>query len=198
MRRPVTATPSTSQGQQHWHLPAMRAVPPLVVGLPVPFIQLHAPVVGLIALAVLLAGTAAALWVGRRAVPEGAGRWPLLVAAWSGLVAFVAVVLAFVAPTETLLGLIVALWAIPAGALELWGWGRMRSVTEPRIRQLARDWLAVGTFTILLGAVFLFLRDAVSLVGLLGAYAVIVGVFHAVAALSARPARTTTTERSDA
>jgi uncharacterized membrane protein HdeD (DUF308 family) len=48
-----------------------------------------------------------------------------------------------------------------------------------------------------LGVVFLFVRDAVTLTGLLGAYAVIVGVYHALAALSARPARTTT-ERSTA
>ncbi|WP_146795510.1 hypothetical protein [Agrococcus baldri] len=176
----------------------MRAVPALVVGLPLPFIQLHAPIVGLIALAVLLAGTAAATWLGRRAVPEGAGRWPAVIAVWSGAVALVAVALAIAIPSETMLGLTVALWAIPAGLVELQGWARMRSVTEPRTRQLVRDWLIVGVFTILLGLVFAFLRDAVSLVGLLGAYAVIVGVFHAVAALSARPARATTTERSDA
>ncbi|GEK80862.1 hypothetical protein ABA31_22130 [Agrococcus baldri] len=194
----MTATPAASQELQHWHLPAMRAVPALVVGLPLPFIQLHAPIVGLIALAVLLAGTAAATWLGRRAVPEGAGRWPAVIAVWSGAVALVAVALAIAIPSETMLGLTVALWAIPAGLVELQGWARMRSVTEPRTRQLVRDWLIVGVFTILLGLVFAFLRDAVSLVGLLGAYAVIVGVFHAVAALSARPARATTTERSDA
>ncbi len=198
MRRPVTATPSTSQGQLHWRLPAMRAVPALAVGLPLPFIQLHTPVVGLIALAVLLAGTAAALWISRRRVPDGAGRWPLVVAIWSGVVAVVAAALAIIAPTAAVLGLTVALWAIPTGIVELQGWVRMRSVTEPRTRQLARDWLAVGGFTILLGLVFAFLRDPVSLVGFLGAYAVIVGVFHAVAALSARPARTPTIERSDA
>lgn len=198
MRRAVTATPAASQELQHWRLPALRAIPALAVGLPLPFIQLHAPVVGLIALAVLLAGTAVVLWLGRRHTPEGTGAWPALVAAWSGLNAVVALVLALIAPTETLLGLAVALWAIPAGLVELQGWARMRSVTEPRTRQLVRDWLAVGVFTVLLGLVFAFLRDAVSLVGLLGAYAVIVGVFHAVAALSARPARTTSTERSDA
>jgi uncharacterized membrane protein HdeD (DUF308 family) len=198
VRRPVTATPSTSQGQQCWHLPAMRAVPALLVGLPLPFIQLHAPVVGLIALAVLLAGTAAALWIGRDRVPQGAGRWPVLVAVWSGLIAVVAAVLAIAAPTAAALGLTVALWAIPAGLVELRGWVRMRSVTEPRTRQLARDWLTVGGFTIVLGVVFALLRDPVSLVGFLGAYAVVLGVFHAVAALSARPARTTTSERSDA
>lgn len=198
MRRAVTATPAASQGIQHWHLPAMRAIPALVVGLPLPFIQLHDPLVGLIALAVLLAGTAAALWIARRQLPEGAGRWPVLVAWWSGIGAVVAAVLAITAPTAMLLGLTVAFWAIPAGAVELQAWWRMRRVAEPRARQLARDWLAVGGFTILLGVVFAVLRDPVSLVGFLGAYAVILGVFHAVAALSARPARSTTIERSEA
>lgn len=194
----MTATPVASQGSHHWHLPALRAVPALVVGLPLPFIQLHAPIVGLIALAVLLAGTAATLWIARENVPEGAGRWPLRLAVWSGIAAVVAAVLAIVAPTATMLGLAVALWAIPAGLLELQGWWRMRSVTEPRTRALTRDWLVVGALTIILGVIYAFLRDPVTLTGLLGAYAVIVGVFHAVAALSARPARTPTTERSNA
>lgn len=195
----MTATPAASQGMQHWHLPALRAIPALVVGLPLPFIQLHAPIVGLLALALLLAGTAVAAWIGRLQVPEGAGRWPSVVAVWSGVVALVALGLALAAPTEAVLGLTVALWAVPTGIVELQGWVRMRAVAEPRTRQLARDWLVVGVLTLVLGLVFAFLRDAVSLVGLLGAYAVIVGVFHAVAALSARPARTTTTtERSSA
>lgn len=112
--------------------------------------------------------------------------------------AVVAAVLGAVSATELALGLAVAAWAIPAGALELRAWWRMRAVTEPRILRLARDWRAVGVLTILLGLVFALLRDAVTLTGLVGAYAVIVGVYHALAALSARPARTTTSERSDA
>ena len=194
----MTATPTASQGLQLWHLPALRAVPALIVGLPLPFIQLHSPLVGLIALALLLGGTALALFAGRRAVPEGAGAWPVPVAGWTAVMAVVAAVLAAVSATELALGLAVAVWAIPAGVLELRAWWRMRAVAEPRILRLARDWRAVGVLTILLGLVFALLRDAVTLTGLVGAYAVIVGVYHALAALSARPARTTTSERSDA
>jgi uncharacterized membrane protein HdeD (DUF308 family) len=193
----VTATPSPSQGWHPWHLPAMRAVPALVVGLPVPFIQLHSPIVGFIALVVLLLGTAAALWLGRSLVPVEAGRWPGQVAAWTALLALIAIVVAVLDASELTLALTVAAWAVPAGTLELLGWWRMRAETDPRTLRLAHDWRAVGVFTILLGVVFLFVRDAVTLTGLLGAYAVIVGVYHALAALSARPARTTT-ERSEA
>ncbi len=193
----MTATPSPSQGWHPWHLPAMRAVPALAVGLPLPFIQLHSPIVGFIALIVLLVGTAAALWLGRSLVPAEAGRWPALAAAWTALLACVAIAVAVLDASELTLALTVAAWAVPAGALELLGWWRMRAETEPRALRLARDWRAVGVFTILLGVVFLFVRDAVTLTGLLGAYAVIVGVYHALAALSARPARTTT-ERSKA
>lgn len=193
----MTATPSPSQGWHPWHLPAMRAVPALVVGLPLPFIQLHSPVVGAIALAVLLAGTAVALWLGRSLVPVGAGRWPALAAAWTALLAVVALGVAVLGASELTFALTVAAWAVPAGVLELLGWSRMRGVTEPRVLRLVQDWRAVGIFTIVLGVVFLFVRDAVTLTGLLGAYAVIVGVYHALAALSARPARTTT-ERSTA
>lgn len=194
----MTVTPAASQGLQHWHLPALRAIPALVVGLPLPFVLLHSSFVGLLALAVLLAGTAIAVWIARRAVPEGTGRWPTWVAIWSGVVALVAVAMAIAVPTEAVLGLTVALWAIPAGLVELQGWVRMRSAAEPRTRQLARDWLVVACLTLVLGAVFAFVRDAVTLTGFIGAYAVIVGVFHAVAALSARPARATSIERSDA
>ncbi|WP_072314768.1 hypothetical protein [Agrococcus sp. Marseille-P2731] len=194
----MTATPVASQELQHWHLPALRAIPALVVGLPLPFVLLHSPRVGLIALAALLLGSAAAVWVARRRVPEGTGAWPTVVAVWSGVVGVVAIAMAIIAPTPAVLGLTVALWAVPAGLVELQGWVRMRATTEPRTRQLARDWLVVGGFTVLLGIVFAFLRDPVSLTGFIGAYAVIVGVFHAVAALSARPSRATSSERSDA
>lgn len=194
----MTATPSASQGLQHWHLPAMRAVPALLVGLPLPFIQLHSAIVGLIALTVLLAGTAVALWIGRRLVPEQAGNWPTLAAWWTAIVTLIVLVLTIGAPTELLLGLAVAFWAIPTGVLELRGWWRMRGETEPRTLRLGRDWRAVGILTIILGLVFAFLRDPVSLTGLLGAYAVIVGVYHALAALSARPARTIAGDRSEA
>jgi uncharacterized membrane protein HdeD (DUF308 family) len=175
----------------------MRAVPALVVGLPLPFIQLHSPVVGSIALVVLLAGTAVALWLGRDLVPAEAGRWPTLAAAWTALLALIALAVALMDASELTFALTVAAWAVPAGVLELLGWWRMRGETEPRALRLARDWRAVAVLTILLGVVFLFVRDAVTLTGMLGAYAVIAGVYHALAALSARPARTTT-ERSDA
>lgn len=197
MRRAVTATSSPSQGWHPWHLPAMRAVPALVVGLPLPFIQLHSPVVGLIALVVLLAGSAVALWLGRSLVPAEAGRWPMQSAILTAVLALVALA-ALLVPSELTLGLTVAIWGIGAGAIELAGWWRMRAATDQRTLRLVRDWRAVGIFTILLGLVFLVVRDAVTLTGLLGAYAVIVGVYHALAAVSARPARTTTSERSNA
>lgn len=194
----MTATTRPSQGLLPWHLPAMRAVPALVVGLALPFVALHSALVGLVALAVLLAGTAIALWVGRSLVPAAAGRWPLVAAATSAAAAVVALALAVAAPTETALALTVAAWGIATGALELRGWWRMRAVTEPRTLQLARDWRAVGLFTLVLGVVLLVVRDAVTMTGLINAYAVIVGVYHALAALSARPARPTEPERSDA
>lgn len=193
----MTATPVASQGIQHWYLPALRAVPALVVGLPLPFIQLHSPRVGLIALAALLAGTAIALWLGRRAVPAEAGSWPTLAATWSALVAVAAIVAGVALPSETALGLLVAAWGVVAGTLEVLGWWRMRGETRQRRLRLAHDWRAVGAATIILGLVFAFVRDAVTLTGLIGAYAIISGVYHALAALSARPSRTTISERSE-
>lgn len=194
----MTATSSPSQGLQPWHLPAMRAIASLVVGVLLPFIALHAAIVGLIALAGLLVGTAVALWLGRSLVPAEAGRWPALAAAWSAVMAAAAALLAAMAPSELALGLAVAAWAVPTGVAELLGWWRMREVADARALRLARDWRAVAVLTIVLGIVFALVRDAVTLTGLLGAYAVIAGVYHALAALSARPARVTTEpERSE-
>lgn len=193
----MTAESSDSQGPLRWRLPAMRAVPALAIGLPLPFIALHSPIIGLIALVVLTAGTAAALWLGRGGVPLAAGRWPEANAAWSALAALTAAVLAATWPTAAALALIGAAWALVTGALELRGWWRMRREADSGTLRLAHDWRTVGSLTIILGLLFSLVRDPVALTGTLGAYAVIVGVYYALAALSARPAPTSS-ERSEA
>ena len=74
------------------------------------------------------------------------------------------------------------------------GAGAPRTGRTPSARQ---GWAMKDlVLMVVLGVVFAVVRDAVTLTGLLGAYAVIVGIYLALAALSARPARTT--ERSDA
>lgn len=192
----MTDTTNAAQGAherrvgERWHLPAMRAVPALLVGLPIVFIQLHSALVGLIAITALAALTAVALWIGRDLVSDAAGRWTVRSAGISLAAAILGAALIAVAPTATALGLLVAAWGIASGVVELLAWWRMRAEAEPRIRRLALDWRTVGVLTIALGVVLAFVRDEVTMTGLISGYAVIIGVYHALAALSARPAST--------
>ena len=68
---------------------------------------------------------------------------------------------------------LVSVWAAVTGFVELFAGLRARGKVAA-----ARDWIAVGALTALLAIVFLLLPpDAVTAVGLLGGYLVIVGVY---------------------
>ena len=68
---------------------------------------------------------------------------------------------------------LVSVWAAVTGFVELFAGLRARGRAAG-----ARDWIAVGAFTAILAIVFLLLPpDAVTAVGLLGGYLVIVGVY---------------------
>ena len=84
-------------------------------------------------------------------------------------------------------------YGVFAGAYEV-VWGLRHRGLSP----LARDGITVGAGTVILALILVAVGDSVSAVGFFGAYAVIVGVYHALAAASARPARTTASERSQA
>lgn len=170
-----------------WQLPAVRAVPAVVVGVAVTFLQSHDALVGLAAFALLSLATGAALVALRGCVPASVRRFPL-VAGSAGLVAGVAAAaLAIAAPSGTALKVVVAAWALVAGVAEGWAWWSSRATSGPRARRIAADWRFVAAFTLVAAVVFAALpAHDVVLVGLVGAYAIIVGVFHGIAAFSAR------------
>jgi uncharacterized membrane protein HdeD (DUF308 family) len=75
---------------------------------------------------------------------------------------------------------LVSVWAAVTGFVELFAGLRARGRTPA-----ARDWIAAGGFTALLAVVFLLLPpDAVTAVGLLGAYFVILGVYLVIGGFS--------------
>ncbi|MGN6327132.1 DUF308 domain-containing protein [Pseudolysinimonas sp.] len=186
-----------------WTLTAVRAALVLVLGLAITFTGGHSAGFGLVAFglfglvsgAVLLAGAVLALG---RAV-----RGPFVVQAVVTLVAGLAALVAVAsAPAErdviVLVG-IVSAFGLVTGALEL--------VTGVRARgrdRGARDWILVGALTVLLGVAFLVvppgyrqslggiqnisgtLTASVVLVGLLGAWGIVVGVLQAISAVSLR------------
>ncbi|PPG85587.1 hypothetical protein C5C39_16930 [Rathayibacter sp. AY1F3] len=161
-----------------WTLPLARAVIAAVAGCVVTFSPDHGPSFGLAVFggfAIATGAVSLALglrsWSGR-ARPLALGSAVLtLVAGVAALVALpVANLLSFVA--------LVAGWALLSGFLEFSSGRRGQGLA-------ARDSVIVGVGTMLLGAAFgLLPPHPVVTVGLLGAYAVMVAVFLAIAAFS--------------
>lgn len=172
-----------------WQLPAARAIPAVAVGVVVTFLQAHDALVGLVAFAIVALGTGAALLVLRGAVYAEVARFPRIAGVASLVAGVVAVALAIVGPSGLALKVVIAAWAIVTAAVEGWAWFRLRATTDAKVRRIAADWRFVAAFTLVAAIVFALLPSHdVVLVGLVGAYAIIVGVFHGIAAYSARAA----------
>ncbi|MFJ8895175.1 DUF308 domain-containing protein, partial [Leifsonia sp. NPDC102414] len=79
---------------------------------------------------------------------------------------------------------LVTVWAALTGFLELYSGIRNRGRDAA-----ARDWLITGALTAVLAVAFLLIpSDALLSIGLFGAWAVIVGVFQGIGAVSQRSA----------
>ncbi|AYG03522.1 hypothetical protein D7I44_08225 [Gryllotalpicola protaetiae] len=81
-----------------------------------------------------------------------------------------------------------SVWALLTGVAELYGGWRARRA--PAQASAARDRLLVGGLTVVLAIVYLVIPAEHRLaVGLLGAYAIVIGVYLAIGALSLKWAR---------
>ncbi|NIJ05781.1 DUF308 domain-containing protein [Frigoribacterium faeni] len=184
---------------RYWPVPLVRAAPLLVTAAVVTFSPDHSPFVGLV-------GFGAAAAVGGLLLAVGAllrldDRSSRTLQVVQGVTTAVAGVVALAASSAGL-AFFVALvsgWALVAGALELVT-GLRRRGRSP----LARDWVSVAVLTIALAVVFLAvpldyaqplggveeiqgeLTSSTVLVGVLGAWAAVVGVFLVIAGLSLR------------
>jgi uncharacterized membrane protein HdeD (DUF308 family) len=191
-----------------WVVALSRAVPALVLGLVITFNPDHSAVLGLIGFGVyaLVVGAvlvAAAL----RGLIDASAKAPFLI---QGVVTVAAGVAALVLPSggTPYLVWVLSAWAIVAGALELVNGIRHRQRTSA-----ARDWILTGALTVLLAIAVLLvppglstsftgpddvqrvLTSAIVVVGILGAWAIIVGVQLGIAAVSLRPAYSGTDRR---
>jgi uncharacterized membrane protein HdeD (DUF308 family) len=190
---------SSSASSSYWPVPLVRAVPLLVTAAVVTFSRDHSPFVGLVSFGVAAVVGGLLLTVGVLLRLDDRSSRTLQVV--QGVTTVVAGVVALAASSAGL-AFFVALvsgWALVAGALELVA-GLRRRGRSP----LARDWISVAVLTLALAVVFLVvpldyaqplggveqiegeLTSSTVLVGLLGAWAAVVGVFLVIAGLSLR------------
>lgn len=174
------SSPQISNARPYWPVPLVRAAVALAVGLTVTFLADHSPTVGLYALGALALGTGLVMTLvakGRVAdvtvarLHAGHGIIALLLGA-------AALAFAFAGGGIVALLLLATVFAVVTGALELYVGVRTRGAG-------GRDWITVGVGTVILGLVLLLAPgDSVSIVGFIGAYAVLLGVYLVIASLS--------------
>jgi uncharacterized membrane protein HdeD (DUF308 family) len=194
-----------------WVAPLARALPALVLGLVITFSQDHSARLGLTGFGVFAVVTASVLLASGLRADRSVRGLVLL----QGIVTAVAGIAALVLPSGGLgyFVPVVSAWAIVTGALEAVNGIRFR-----RARAAARDWLFTGVLTAMLGLVFLLVPQDyadsyavadtadgtvsgvvtadILLVGILGAWAIILGVQLAIAAFSLRAPRPVSTKVS--
>jgi len=199
---PAEASPALG-APDNWLAPLARALPALVLGLLVTFSQDHSALLGLIAFGVFAVVTAAVL-IASAVRADAALRGSVLL---QGIFTAIAGAAALVLPGGGVgyLVYVVSGWAIVAGAIETVNGIRFR-----KVRAAGRDWLLTGVLTLLLGLAYLLVPQGLAesygfeekgqevsgvitadivLVGILGAWAVIVGVQLAIAAITLRSPR---------
>jgi uncharacterized membrane protein HdeD (DUF308 family) len=163
----------------YWLVPTLRAIPALAVGLIIAFTEDHSPRVGLIWFGVFAVLTGAVVLGGARLVPaDRVLRGVFIAQGITAMVAGLVALLLWNAGIGILL-LIVTVFAAFTGALEGYAGLRARGFGP------ARDWLTVGGYTAVAAVVFVLIPpDPILATGLIGAYAIILGVFLVIAGLS--------------
>ncbi|RKR76032.1 hypothetical protein [Frondihabitans australicus] len=182
---------------RYWPVPILRAIPLLVLGMVTTFVSDHSPNIGL----ATFGGTTLA---GGLLLAGGTYRWlddrasRLLFFVQAGVsVVFGGLALAFVGGGLVTLVALVTGWAVITGALEL-----VSGLRRRRRSALARDWTLLGAATLVLALVYILtptdyakpfggiehvpgtLTSSTILVGIVGAYGALVGVFLVIQGLS--------------
>lgn len=171
---------------RYWTVPVLRAAIAAVPATAITFNADHSSEFGLIAFgSFAVLGGLAVGGVSRITLRRSLERSLFLV---SGVVGVTTGILALVFSGGGLgfFLFLVSMWAAVTGALELYSGVRSR-----RSDACGRDWMLMGGLTAVLALVFTVLPpDAVSAVGLFGAYLVLLAVYLVIAGLSLKWART--------
>jgi uncharacterized membrane protein HdeD (DUF308 family) len=163
----------------YWVVPVLRGALAIVPSVVITFSQDHSPTLGLAVFGFwavvsgLLTGAFSLRLIDDRVIR--------LLFAVNGALTAVAGILALIVPANLAFFVVLVItWAALTGIIELFAGLRARGRSAA-----ARDWVTVGAVTAVAAVVFLvFPFDAVSIVGLLGAYLVIVGVLLVIGGLS--------------
>ena len=175
----MSVTPERVAERAYWLVPALRALPALVLGLVITFTADHSARLGLVLFG-LFAVVSGILILGlNRRIGDlslsGDLPRPGLVGVICGCAALVGN-----AGGLGLLLFLLTVFAATTGFLELYAGLRTRGRLT-----LSRDWVVVGAFTAIAALVFLLIPpDSLAAVGLLGAYGIVLGVYLAIAGLS--------------
>lgn len=163
----------------YWAVPVVRGALAIVPAIVITFSQDHSPTLGLAVFGVW--AVVSGLFTGAMSLRLIDDRLIRALFAAVGLLTAIAGVLALIMPASlAFLVVLVITWAAVTGIVELIAGLRARGRTSA-----SRDWVTVGAATALAAVVFLiFPLDAVSIVGLLGAYLVIVGVLLVIGGFS--------------
>jgi uncharacterized membrane protein HdeD (DUF308 family) len=182
---------------RYWPVPILRAVPLLVLGMIITFVNNHSAVIGLTVFGITtVVGGIVLAAASYRWLDDTASRTLAVVQGAVG-VAFGAVALVSHARGLPVLVAVVTGWALLTGVLEL-----VTGLRRRRRSTLARDWIVLGGLTLLLAVAYLLvpsdysqqlggiekihgtLTSSTILVGLVGAYGALVGVFLVIQGLS--------------
>lgn len=187
---------------------AARAFLAAVAALMITFTPDHGPVVGLAVFGGFAVATAIVFGISAWLTYPAGRRWGAVLLAVITLLPGMIAGLGGIR-TETLFFVLVIVWAILSGITEFfWGLRDRRTASVPRSE--SRDAMTVGVMSVVFGLAMLLVRPEFALdyfiaeagvsgteftltgitigVGLFGAYAAIVAVYLAIAALSPRPA----------
>jgi uncharacterized membrane protein HdeD (DUF308 family) len=185
-----------------WTLQLARGILALALGLTITLTLEHTPAFGLLTFGVfaVLTGGVLLLAVGRSAYPgrmRGAFFGQAIVTLAAGIIA-----LAVPGGDVVFFAILVGSWAVVAGLLEASSGFLARSFAP-----LARDWIIAGVLTVLLGGVALLLppdfvqtfsgergnagtlTSSIILIGVVGAWAILVGVLQCISAVTVRADR---------
>lgn len=191
-----------------WIAQLARGVLALALGITITLTLDHSPAFGLLTFGVFALLTGAVLVLGSlRSAYAGRMRTAFLI---QGSATAVAGIVALAVPTGgvSFLALLVGVWAIVTGLLE----GASGILTRS-LAPLSRDWIITGALTVALGIVAVLLppdfvqafsgekgnsgtlTSSVILIGVVGAWAILVGVLQVISAVTVRaerPARVVT------
>ena len=175
----ATARDAAPERTPSWVVPVVRGLLALVPAAVITFSPNHSPELGLVVFGAW--AIVSGLVVGALSMRLLAARGIRSLFVVNAVVTVAAGLLAVTVPGGLpFLLYLLSVWAAVTGFVELYAGLRSRGRTPA-----ARDWIAVGAFTAVLAVVFLLLPpDAVTAVGLLGGYLVILGVYLVIGGFS--------------